>query len=72
MMQDDKGNIKVNLGIASVYWLTEIYHGISIFCLYTNTVLHNIPIGFKKFPIAICIREMTLLQGSHKVALSFH
>ena len=41
MMQDDKGNIKVNLGIASVSRLTGIYHGISVFCLYTNTALCN-------------------------------
>ena len=53
MMQDDKGNIKVNLGIASVQQLTGICHGISIFCLYTNMALYNIPIGFKIFPIAI-------------------
>ena len=49
-----------------------MYHGIGIFCLYTNMALHNIPIGCKLFPIAICIREMTHLQGSHIVALSFH
>ena len=53
MMQDDKGNIKVNLGIASVQQLTGIYCGISIFCLYTDTTLYNIHIGFKIFPIAI-------------------
>ena len=52
MMQDDKGNIKVNLGITLVQWLTGIYHGIGIFCLCTNTALYNIPIGFKIFPIA--------------------
>ena len=56
MMQDDKGNIKVNLGIASVQQLTGPY---------TDTALYNIPIGFKIFPIAICSREMTHLQGSH-------
>ena len=53
MNQDDKGNIKVNLGIALVQRLTGIYHGIGIFCLYTDTALYNIPIGFKIFPIAI-------------------
>ena len=42
MMQDDKGNIKVKLGIALVYRLTGIYCGISVFCLYTDTVLYNI------------------------------
>ena len=59
MMQDDKGNIKVNLGIASVQQLPGIYCGISVFCLYTDMVLYNIPIGLKIFPIAICSREMT-------------
>ena len=71
MMQDDKGNIKVNLGIALEKQLTGIYHGISVFCLYTSMALYNIPIGFKIFPIAICSREMTHLQGSHIVVLSF-
>ena len=67
MMQDDKGNIKVNLGITLVYQLTGLYHGFGVFCLYTDTVLYNIPIGFKIFSIAICSIEMTHLQGSHIV-----
>ena len=41
MMQDDKGNIKVNLGIALVKQLAGFYCGISVFCLYTDTVLYN-------------------------------
>ena len=41
MMQDDKGNIKVNLGIASVQQLTGIYHGVGVFCLYTDMALYN-------------------------------
>ena len=41
MMQDDKGNIKVNLRITLVYQLAGFYHGISVFCLYTNTALYN-------------------------------
>ena len=71
IMQGDKGNIKVNLGIISVWQLTRFYHGISVFCLYTNTALYNIPIGFIIFAILICISEMTHLQGLHIVVLSF-
>ena len=41
MMQDDKGNIKVNLGVASVQQLPGIYCGISVFCLYTDMALYN-------------------------------
>ena len=41
MMQGDKGNIKVNLGIALVLQLAGIYHGIGIFCLYTGSALYN-------------------------------
>ena len=41
MMQDDKGNIKVNLGIALVQRLTGIYRGIGIFCLYIDMALYN-------------------------------
>ena len=47
MMQGDKGNIKVNLGIALVYRLAGFYCGISVFCLYTDMAVYNIPIGFK-------------------------
>ena len=53
MMQEDKGNINVNLGITLVQRLTGIYCGIGIFCLYTDTALYNIPIRYKIFPIAI-------------------
>ena len=67
MMQDDKGYIKVNLGITSVQQLTGIYGGISVFCLYTNKALYNIPIGFKTFPMPTCSREVTHLQGSYMV-----
>ena len=67
MMQDDKGNIKVNLGIPLVWQLAGVYCGIGVFCLCTDTALYNIPIGFKIFPIAICSREMTHLQGSQRV-----
>ena len=42
MMQDDKGNVKVNLGITSVQQLIGIYCGISVFCLNTDTALYNI------------------------------
>ena len=72
MMQGDKGNIKVNLGIASVYQLAGFYHGIGVFCLYTDMALINIPIGLKIFAILICISEMTHLQESHIVVLSCH
>ena len=41
MMQDDKGNIKVSLGIASVSRLAGFYCGISVFCLYTDMALYN-------------------------------
>ena len=42
MMQDDKRNIKVNLGITLVQQLTGIYHGIGVFCLCTDMALYNI------------------------------
>ena len=51
MMQGDKGNIKVNLGITLVQQINRFYHGIIVFCLYSNTALYNIPIGFKIFAI---------------------
>ena len=41
MMQDDKGNIKVNLRIALVQWLLGIYHDISAFCPCTDMALYN-------------------------------
>ena len=75
MTQDDKGNIKVNLGIASVERLTGIYHGISVFCLCTNTALYNIPIGFKIFPIAILQQRndtFTRFTVGSKVYIKFH
>ena len=42
---------------------------IGVFCPYTDMALYNTPIGFKRFPIAICSGEMTHLQGSHIVVL---
>ena len=51
MMQDDKGNIKVNLGITLVQQLAGFICGISVFCLYTDMALYNIPIGFKIFAV---------------------
>ena len=41
VMQGDKGNIKVNLGITFVKRLAGFYRGISVFCLYTDTALYN-------------------------------
>ena len=41
MMQGNKGNIKVNLGIAFIYRLTRFYCGIIVFCLYSDMALYN-------------------------------
>ena len=51
MRQDDKGNIKVNLGIASIQRLAGFYRGIGVFCLYSDTELYNNRYAclFKKF-----------------------
>ena len=48
MMEGDKGNIKVNLGITSIKQLIRFYHCI---CLYSDMALYNIPIGFKIFAV---------------------
>ena len=65
MMQDDKGNIKANLGIASIQQLAGFYRSIIIFCLYTDTALYNIPIGLKYLLLLTCISEMRHVQDSH-------
>ena len=61
MMQGDNGNIKELIGIASLIDLIVIYliYGcIVVFCLYTEMVLYNIPIGFKIFALMTCISRM--------------
>ena len=62
MMQGDKGNIKLNLGIALVSQLTRFYCCI---CLYSDMALYNIPIGLKYLLLLTCISEMKHLQHSH-------
>ena len=61
MMQGDKGNIKVLLGIASFtdyLAIYMIYHCIVVYCLYSEMALYNIPIVFKIFALLTCISRM--------------
>ena len=60
MMQRDNGNIKGVLGIASFtdyLAIHKIYCCVVVFCLYSKTVLHNIPIVFKIFALLTCISK---------------
>ena len=57
MTWGDNANIKEQIGITSFSDLLAIiwfYRCIIVFCLYSETVLYNIPFGFKN----ICINDV--------------
>ena len=60
MMQGDKENIKVTLGITSFTDYLAIYmnyHCGVVFCPYNAMALYNIPFGFKIFALLTCISK---------------